>query len=155
MQRVCIPASRTPIFPDACIRCGCPSPGYTVRVRSAVTRKWFASPAVPVGEWGADVPACESCAAGITSQRRARFGLVAVCLVVGTCVAFFLTAGLGPPWRDWAMVGIISASLLPCFGYERWFPRPVALEMEDGWAVFRFRDRAFAEEFARLNDQAG
>jgi hypothetical protein len=81
--------------------------------------------------------------------------LVVACLVVGTCVAFFLTAGLGPPWRGWAMVGIISASLLPYFGYERWFPRPVALEMDNGWAVFAFHDGAFAAEFARLNDQVG
>jgi hypothetical protein len=54
--------------------------------------------------------------------------------------------------RRWLIMGAVMVVLLPWFCWELFFPPPIELTAFSNWIDYEFSDRAYAEEFAALNN---
>ena len=136
-------------WPARCIRCGTP-PTTKLRVYTHAIGWWTALFAFG-SRFTVEVPSCEPCKRKVLWQRRIRFVVMMVFLVVGVIVAGRVldsTRGL----RIWLAALIALGVALPWILWEVLVPRVVELTAYSNDVKYEFADREYAEEFAALND---
>ena len=99
-----------------------------------------------------EVPACEPCRHQMIRQRWVRLFFCGIFAVVGISVADYVLASLRGPVKRWLALGIALLCMLPWFAWELVFPRPIDLTAYADRVVYEFRDEAYAQEFAELNE---
>jgi hypothetical protein len=150
-----LPRSHTPVFPDRCVACGARSPGATYRAgTNAIGWRtlafWSFGERVTV-----EVPACEACRGRMRRQRWVQLVVNAAFVVAGVVIAGSLLKWYKGPLKQWLMLGIALICLLPVVLWETFFPRPIDMTAFSHSVDYEFRDPAYAEEFASMNQHAG
>lgn len=147
-----LPKDQVPKFPDRCVVCGREKPDGTVRVGTRAIGWWTWAFWVPGRKFALDVPACSWCAARLRRGRLFRWlTLAALALAAVFTIAPFFE-GVPRPLRRWLVLGAVIVVLLPWFTWEVMFPPPIDLTAYGDAVDYEFRDRAYAEEFAALNN---
>jgi hypothetical protein len=157
-----LPLDRPPVFPRRCVACGGSDPGasWVVSTRGlwqaagnlAIFFKRLVRAAVRI-----EVPACGECCRALRTERNRRrtlrwlgaLGLGAGLVLAGRWQGLDEHGWLGTHYLEIGALLLAVIFLLPLEYF-----RPLAFDVALGAdsIEFEFRDRNFAEEFARLND---
>lgn len=146
-----LPRTRTPVFPDRCVACGLPQPGYFIRVSTHSIGWWTLVLWTHGARFSVEVPACEPCRHQMIRQRWVRLAVCGIFVVVGVGVAVYTLGSLHGPIKRWLALGIALLCMLPWFAWELVSPRPIDLTAYAETVDYEFRDEAYAQEFAQLN----
>lgn len=145
-----LPASRQPVFPDACCLCNRSrsEPLLPVAVSDDLGRVdlyLYGLPGKPAQGAHLQVPVHASCARGVRNRFLKHLTLA---LAVAAAVA---ALGFALDWAAWLCLSLAAVTFVPLL-YPT-LTRPVPFEFwqgRDSWFL-AFQDRAYAERFARLN----
>lgn len=149
-----LPKSDTPSFPPACVQCG-ESPTTHVKIREDAIGWWslvrFGWVFGILSGRGYDVPACESCASGLRTERWRRKAAETFFIVVGLAVGFWV-------FQDWeglkqkaAVVGLAVLFALPWLLFDQFYPAAITITVFDDSVTFHFADEDYAQDFADRN----
>jgi hypothetical protein len=148
---VTLPKSVRPIFPDRCVGCGVPDPGYLLRL-GALEGGWRLLAGWVFGaRFLVDVPVCTVCGPQIVRQRRLRRFVCGMCVIAGVSLAVYVLGNILIRIKRWLAMGIVLACMIPWFLYETYWPRPIQLRAFPDSIDYQFRDEEYAEEFRSLN----
>jgi hypothetical protein len=147
-----LPKSQTPKFPNKCVVCGQESPDGNVTVSTRAIGWWTWIHWLPGSKYSVQVPACSWCGQRLRRQHWFRWLTVAalVFAAIFTIAPFF--EDLPRALRRWTVMGAVIVVLLPWFLWETFFPPPIDLTAYSDSVDYEFRDPAYAEEFAALNE---
>jgi hypothetical protein len=100
-------------------------------------------------------PACPRCAIRIRFQR---IGSLLLTLAIAAVILFFVWPHsddfVARPVRKWAAMGLLIVCLSPYFLWEFFFPPSIDITAYRNSIDYEFRNKAYAFEFARLNQEA-
>jgi len=147
-----LPKNQAPKFPARCVVCGQEKPDGTVRVSTRAIGWWTWTLWAPGRKFAVDVPACSWCGARLRRQHWFRWltMLALAAAAILTIAPFF--DDVPRAFRRWVVVGAVLVVLLPGFVWQLIFPPPIDLTAFSDSVDYEFRDRAYAEEFAALNN---
>lgn len=146
-----LPKNRKPEFPNRCVVCGQEHPDSTVPVSTRAIGWWTWMFWLPGRKFSVQVPACSGCGRRLWRQHLFRW-LITIVLIL--CVVFAIApffADFPRAYRKWLILGAVIVVLLPWFLWQVFFPPPLDLTAFSDSIDYEFRDRAYAEEFASLN----
>jgi len=147
-----LPKSHPPVFPDRCVVCGANHPDATYRAGTNAIGWWTLAFWSFGQRFTVEVPACEPCCGRMRRQRWVQLAVNAAVAVAGVAVAMSLLQWYRGPFKRWLVLGIALVCLLPVILWETFFPRPFDMTAFSDTMDYEFRDSAYAEEFAALND---
>jgi hypothetical protein len=147
-----LPKTRQPEFPDRCVACGQKEPGNTIRVCTNAIGWWTIALWAFGPRFCVDVPACDGCRHKMLRQRWTRRIITWGSAFVGVAVAMAVLQRHNGPLKRWLALGIALACMSPWFLWEMIFPPPIDLTAYKKNVDYEFRDAAYAQEFASLND---
>ncbi len=146
-----LPKGHPPVFPDRCVACGADHPGGTYRASTNAIGWWTLAFWSFGRRFTVEVPACAPCRARMRRQRWVQFVVNVTVIVIGVSVAISLLHSYHGPLKKWLVLGIALLCLLPVVLWETFFPRPFDMTAFTNTVDYEFRDAAYAEEFAMLN----
>jgi fatty acid desaturase len=165
-RTVRMPRFMPPTFPEWCVECGAAGPGHRVSLSTGTLRHeettafWNWTPIFWL--WSGRVlsvavPVCLRCERGLLRRRRLRFvaGTVAlVALFLAIIAGFYLIPAVGK--RAFKLIAALVGGTV-VLGWvlaDLTLREPFDLIALRWTAVYTFRDEAFANEFAQLNQSA-
>ena len=148
-----LPKGRTPVFPDRCVACGIDHPGATHRVGTNAIGWWTLAFWSFGPRFWVEAPACVPCCGRMRRQRWLQLAVNAAFIVVGVSIALALLQRYEGPFKRWIALGIALVCLLPVFLWETLFSRPIDMTAFSSTVDYEFRDAAYGNEFAALNQR--
>lgn len=147
---VVLPRQIRPQFPDRCPFSGQRNPGSSVRI---ISRDGLAGPALWAGWYSVTVPCAPSRQLWVHLQRLWRFTQTVV-VGLGSCAfaALYLFAGYHGATRGWLSFGFTVVCIILLVLWEQRHPPGFTVSVRSAQVHYDFRDHAYAEEFASLND---
>lgn len=147
-----LPKSQAPKFPDRCVVCGQEKPDGTVRVSTRAIGWWTWAFWLPGRKFSVDVPACSCCGGRLRRQHLFRWLTMIALIAVAVPVVMPFLNDLKGPIRKWVGLAAVLVVVSPYFIWQTFFPPPIDLTAHSDSVDYEFRDRAYAEEFAALNN---
>jgi hypothetical protein len=137
-NQVVLAADRVPRWPDRCVVCGTIGPGETFELKEKKLEL--------------RVVGCEPCGRSLRTRRWIRRTIVTCASATGAIGAFVVARENGI--RGGKLIALVGALVVagPILLLQKLSPLP--LEVSDGPSgiAYDFRDRAYADEFAALNE---
>jgi hypothetical protein len=130
-----------------------PDPGQFIRVGTNAIGWWTILLWTHGARFSVDVPACEPCRRRMVRQRWIRRFVCGIFVVFGVVVAAYCLGSLRGPIKRWLALGIALLCMVPWFAWELFFPRPIDLTAYADTVDYGFRDEAYSQEFALLNEE--
>ena len=148
-----LPKSYTPLFPDRCVICGKESPGDTYRV---TTRAIGSGAAMTTAgpKFSVEAPACRGCRDQMRRRVWRRIAENVVFLLIGLGVGVRVISGSHTAFANVILFAICLLCLVPLVAWRTFHPLPFDITAFSDTVDYEFRDRAYAEEFAELNQDA-
>jgi hypothetical protein len=147
-----LPKGHLPVFPDRCVACGADHPLGVYRTSTNAIGWWTLAFWSFGRRFTVEVPACEPCRNRMRRQRWVQFTVDAIVIVIGVSAAMSLLQSYHGPFKKWLILGIALLCLLPVVLWETFFPRPFDMTAFTDTVDYEFRDAAYAQEFALLNE---
>lgn len=152
IAKVTLPREVHPVFPDCCIVCGRPEPGYKASLFAAELRDGHS---FLEGSYSLKVPCCAGCAPGLHLRRflggQGPFVILAIGLTVMIALEYQKTPG--PSLWGRAAVMLFGGGFVLA-GIRLAFPPVLAVVPGEDAITLEFRSSGMAEEFRRLNPRA-
>lgn len=146
-----LPKGQPPVFPDRCVACGADHPGGAYRASTNAIGWWTLAFWTFGRRFTVEVPACEPCRDRMRRQRWVQIVVDATAIVIGVSVAISLLHSYHGAFKKWLVLVITLVCLLPVVLWETVFPRAFDMTAFTDTVDYEFRDAAYAEEFALLN----
>jgi fatty acid desaturase len=148
-----LPKSYTPVYPDRCVICGKASPGDTYRV---TTRAIGSGTAVTTAgpKFTAEAPACPGCRDRMRRRVWSRIAANVLVILAGLAVGWRVLQGVHTSFANVILAAIVLVCLVPLIAWRVYFPLPFDITAFSDTVDYEFSDRAYAQEFAALNQGA-
>ena len=148
-----LPKSYTALFPNRCVICGKEAPGDTY---SVTTRTIGSGTAVTTAgpKFSVEAPACRGCRDRMRHRVWRRIAENVVFLLIGLGVGVRVIAGSHTAFANVILFVICLLCLVPLVAWRMFHPLPFDITAFSDTVDYEFRDRAYAEEFAALNQDA-
>ncbi len=150
---VTLPKSCTPRFPDRCAICGKPSPGDTYRVTTRTINSG-ASATTAGPKFSAEAPACRLCRDQMRRHIWGRIAANVVFILGGLGVGIRVISGHHTAFANVILFVICLLCLAPLIAWRMYHPLPFDITAYPDTVDYEFHDRAYAQEFAALNEDA-